>query len=76
MNTFGSSFDGEWIKMNTNSSRTMTFSFKRIGEDYDDSCEIQTIYYDEEIKQFIAIDDWGGDITLESWDDFIIMWKL
>ncbi len=63
-------FDCEWITNNTNEETTVTFIFEVDRANYQDECEIQTLYYDQIQQIFIATNDYGVVIHLPSWEDF------
>jgi len=64
-------FDEQWIKENTSYEKSICFSFKRKDVNYEDECIKETVYYDKEKNEYVAIDDWGGDAYFSSWQEFV-----
>ena len=68
-------FDSDWIKNNTSNQKTVTFLFEVDRCPYGEECEVQTIFYDQNEKMFVASDDHGGTVSLKTWDEFLDMLK-
>lgn len=63
-----STFDFDWVKENTSQNNRIKYSFETSRNPYSLEYETQTVWWDG--KQLAAVDEWGGDLYLDSWQEF------